>query len=218
MKRRWLTSLKPDKVVSGLSLVVSVIALLLSYQSNQIAKEQGIAHVIFEGSRYIFTPPDSSGETLTCTYKIRLSNIGQLSTTLVNYDAIILYRNTASVSRGTGETWVFDGAFDFTNLPLTFPPQFEMLDEEALRGQEPTLSLPVQIESGDTVDVILRTKLKFDESIRFFIIPSSSYTRFWNQDFTGFYEEGTPLRVRLSLYMSSGQILETPELICTFLK
>lgn len=214
-----------DRIMSIIALTAGVVALLFSFQANQLAKEanqialqQAMARVVVLNAS---DGGSGSDNYITCRHDIRVTNLGGAATALVGFDATITFKDKKLIAESSGEHFAFNrsriipdvGDFYITLMAPSSPGEVLKLEEIAGKNEQP---LPLSIDSFATVDfgtkfryVIDRSEYEIDSGYR---LDSQNVLRKF--PLPGY----TPIEVEYTLHMASGQSVTTPKLSCYYIK
>lgn len=208
-----------DKWISIATVMFSIVALILSWQANRIASQQASAHVVVIGTtwkgggyRQI-----ENGQQATCSYIIRFTNLGGISTALIGYEVEVFYGDAVSKAESSFSTLISPqmmmqynatspriGNFEFYLFPGN-----SQIDFPNPTNSNDFLVLPYQITSYTTLDIQIIFNL-ISESGAVFDNPSY-YSLSGHEGFI-------PISVIYTFKTSTGQEINVPQSTCWYVK
>jgi len=209
--------LSPEMFFGMVSVVVSAVALFFSWQANQIASKQITDNVMSPSISYTWAMYEQDKSQpghrhFVCDQRIRLSNLGGASASVIKYDAFLSYKEIEVKVSGEQEYPLTSGKSDiFSGFEITF------VDDYQQNGTGKSL-FPVQIPPYSTVDIWTRASFTIDR-----VLVSGDYF-YPPYDFYQFLQPGAeysglyPVEVSYIFTMASGKTVTTPKALCIFLK
>jgi len=227
MKSENKQAINIDRLFAVIGFLVALIALFLSWQANNISRQQITSQVVvLTTNNYgaILTNLGSATETtplqmgFECFQDIRLTNLGGATTAVVAYEATIQFKeSTINLSSEEAIAYTKDS---FESRIGDFA--IALLNEDGDQGYSPRfddyaqkpylLKFPAQIEAFKTIDINQRVRVMTKNSR----VISVNFPSPGSSDYTDLQTNFDPLTVAYSLQLSSGQTVLTPPILCIY--
>lgn len=246
-----------SNIISIISVLIAGVALYLAWQANALTREANEISLKQVSEQLIITriihlgghQSNSEGnlnldensqeinvfhpDYIFCSHKIRLSNLGESPTAVVNFSVSASYRDNLISLEGFGEALTFyEGGVFFQSLPIKVIQSVliseEMsrtvpLDEKWLNNSNNGIDLPISIPNKSSLDFVVHTIIAIDHSNSFFegkdILVTYPYKSDIPEDIDtgesynilrGFY----PFKVTYIFETVAGQIITTNPFAC----
>ncbi|MEM4234691.1 MAG: hypothetical protein QXU75_06055 [Candidatus Methanomethylicaceae archaeon] len=210
--------LSVERILSITGVIISLVALYFSWEANRIAEQQIKAKVIAVSSSYAgasereFSITNGLGHDFTCTHKLRLSNLGGASASLIRWTATLFYKGESV--RLSGEQPYSLDSKDMNDYIKSFLVDF--VQPETRSGQNNEQTFPIQVPAYSTVEVYIRARFSVWRDVSFFYPPYDYYAFLEpGQDYTGL----SPVEISVSFITSTGQeVAESPRALCLYMQ
>lgn len=211
-----------ERGLSVVAIVTGIVALALSWQANQIAREAN--ELAFEQlkSRIVVLdtqdgPSIYEANQLFCMQTVRLANLGAAPDSVVGYSAVIFLgdRHVTADSEGSSIAFnrdeIIPGIGDFfmrlIQAPDVWPSDIDQVE---------TVDTPLKIDAYTTSDVTISFRY-FADLAKYGVDSGYGWTNLTLQKTTppaGY----TPIEVTYTFEMASGQAAESPKFSCNSFK
>jgi hypothetical protein len=219
---------EPDKfsrIISILSVVISVFALFFAWQANQIAKRQFTEQLIWIDSRFDSNTHNLKDST-SCAYRIYLTNNGGSPASITNFDSLLLSNGLELKVEGFGKAFNYygiDNQKDKNKLTQMLTGYHIGLYKTYYRhdpSKNEFVTFPLIINPGETEMFILAVDLDFDSTKvnEFGFLPVGDYPNPWFSRLNEIYENYSSLDISIIFYLSSGRKISIPKVPVIFYK
>ncbi len=188
-----------ENILGIISLLIASIALFFSWQANNLTKEANVISLKQISEQLVITKiihlggheANTEGEVLEpdkgsynlynfksdylfCSHKIRLSNLGESATSVINFSVRASYTDEIAFLEGFGEAITFFKKGEtFKSLPVKDIQSIIIseelanktpLNEEWLNNSENGIDLPIAISGKSSLDFIVHSIVVLDRS------------------------------------------------------
>lgn len=207
------------------ALVISLLALFVSWQANQIARTEFTSQMVVLDSTIVAADfsvnSPEGGPAFGCIERLRFANTSNAADSIVSFDTIVYYENT--VSRFDGHMF---GRNNYDLLQENSRFQFDVSEElslvlvklnvnlarqyayggvslnPAINDEVPAIEFPLHIEGYTSSDYEIATVFYFHPSTDFDIKLDGEWIRVNPVDFP-------LLEYEITFYLASGQTFST---------
>jgi len=210
---------KVESWVSIITTCVSIAALFLSWQANNIASKQATSQIVildtsWNGGGYRAT---EGGQQATCVHLFRLSNLGGISTSLVGYKVKITFENSNLEFESSFPILIKpdDLTTSLRDFEIYFFPSTTQIDFPS-PFTEGLLKFPHDIKPYETLDIQVAVNFQYDLSLG---LESARYNEpksYWYKPevLKGY----TPIWIQYTFKTSTGQEVRSPSVACWYVK
>ncbi len=226
------------------TLVIALIALLISLQANMIGRSQIAPKVILIEAELVKGLPEASNDNghfcfrdpnreeppflvcpseLFCIHQFRIANLGGARTSIIDFEATISYLDQKILLKGEGTSFASDFASNkeqdnnFSGVTISLMPSKASVYLSP--DYNPNSFIPDSILSTD----LLQLPDQIDEYSVVDIFAKSTISNITNLNVPPFslYSEQEPypylsINISYSFLFSSGKRLVTPDIACLF--
>lgn len=209
---------------------MGVASVYFAWRSNDIALRQSKSNVVVLNEWNVGYDFDAEEPVvlLGCVERIRFSNLGNASDSIVGYDTTVYYKNTQSVFKSTAgmsansysllspsSTRVSYEASEelqsaMDRLILKVAPGFAFGDQRSsITGNVEAVTFPYDVDGLDTFDL--------EMSIVYGVSPGNAFNLFFEPKKPLFSSQPTnlaPLDFEINFKLASGSVAKTPRINC----
>lgn len=215
-----------DRVVAIAAFAAGIIALYLSWDANNISRQQASPRLIVLVTERLGAPIIGSSapadaphlSVYECLYRVRVTNLGGAATSIIGYDTTVRYQDSTVVMSSNDPS-----AYTNQSIQSRIGGFLSSLAKERLIGKgcipehdpyptECLEELPSTIDAYSTRDFYPRLRTQITgSSVLSAYLPDPG-----KSDYQELMSNYKPLTVEYAFRLASGQVLEVPPMVCVY--